>query len=137
MQHNMLVSVYVIPGGERDSLQAYDELELLLEEHPDLFLTVYRGMNRVDGQWVITIVGEKTCCTRYHEQIQRPLEHVQAKLISVPSESLAPIIERFLKRQAEMATTNTPFLVKHHPISKTQYKKKKFSKQGKRWKNNR
>ncbi len=131
MQHNMLVSVYIIPGGESDSLQAYDELELLLEKHQDLFLTVYRGMNRADGQWVITLVGEKTSCTRYHEQIQRTLEDVQAKLISVPPESLAPIIERFLKRQAEMAATKTPFLVKHHPMSKKHYSKKS-SKQEKR-----
>jgi hypothetical protein len=132
MQHNMLVSVYVIPGGESASVQAYDELELLLEKYPDLFLSIYRGMNRANGQWVITLIGEEASCARYQRQIQQPLEQVQAELISVPSESLAPLIKRFLKGQAEMAATKTPFLAKYTPMSKRDYSKQKKRRRKKR-----
>ena len=64
-------------------------------------------MNRADGQWVITLISEKTSWAHYQGQIQQPLEQVQAEPFTVPSERLAPIIERFLKRQAEMAMTKT------------------------------
>jgi len=125
MQQNMFINVYVIPGGEGAAGQAYDGLVTLLEEHEDLFLSVYRGINRANGSWVLTLIGEKTSCDHYLEQIQCPLESVQAQLISVPPESLTPLIESFLTSQAEMAAKKTTFLVKHHPMSKKHYRQKK------------
>jgi hypothetical protein len=35
--------VYLIPGGDPDSLVAYTGIETLLKEHEDLWLTAYRG----------------------------------------------------------------------------------------------
>ena len=133
MQHReMFIRVYLFPGEEEDSVRAYKTLEHLIDAHKDLFLTVYRGLNRADGRWSLVLIGDDTSCARYQEQIQRPLREARAEQISVPTERLAPLIERFLARQAEMIRTKQTFLTRHDPLAYKEAKKVERSKKRKK-----
>lgn len=131
-QKDMEVRVFLIPGGEEASLYAYEKLVKLLEAYEDLFLTVYRGPNTFDGKWSLVLIGEKTSLSRYQEQIQHPLSEVLAQPIIVPLESLTPLVERFLARQAEMLQNKETFVEKHYSLSKKHASEKKVVRKSKR-----
>ena len=134
---DMEIRVFFIPGGERASLVAYEKFVELLEVHDDLLLTVYRGPNKYDGTWSLVLIGEKTSFSRYQQQIENLLSEVQARRINVPPESLVPLVDRFLARQAEMLQTKETFVEKHYPLDKKRPAKKKASRQSKKGKKRR
>jgi hypothetical protein len=122
---NMKINVFLIPGGEAASLSAYEQLVKLLEVHEDLFLSVYRGPNKHDGKWSLVLIGDKTSLSRYQAPITDVLSQVQAQPINVPSEGLAPLVERYLTRQTQMLMNEQTFVEHHHPLGKKHYVKKK------------
>jgi hypothetical protein len=98
--------VYLIPGGDPDSLVAYTGIETLLKEHEDLWLTAYRGPHpRELRRWFLVLIGEKTSIARYSYHLERVLSQVQAQPFEVSLEEIAPYVERFLARQQEMLLT--------------------------------
>ncbi len=126
MQHiDIVVSVYLIPGGENASLVVYEHIVDLLQAHEDLTLTIYRLLNKPDGQWIVTLIGEREPFTRYQPQIQRILAEGQAEQVSVPRERLTPLIKRFLESRVTMAMNRTPFIEKHYLVEKKYYRGKR------------
>lgn len=125
MQIPLLIRVFSVPGGERDSSQVFQELALLLERHPDLSLSVFHGRNRVDGRWIITLIGEPASYARYQEQIEHSLLRVQAAHISVSAEGLAPLVKRSLERQVQMGALQKTSFQRHSPLRKTYATNKK------------
>ncbi len=110
------VFVYLIPGGEQESQQAYQRLAALCQTTPDMLFTVYRGINPRTRVWSLVLIGLQSTFEHYHEQIQAPLTAVNAQILIVPPERLRPFVQRFRATQAEMLMRRTPFLERHYPI---------------------
>src|SRR5579883_1893565 len=117
MQSNdIAVSVYLIPGGEGASIAIYEQLFDLLKRHEDLTLTVYRGRNKPDGQWIVALISEREPFARYQQQIQRILTEAHAESLAVPREHLVALMQRFFETRAAMAAARETFMTKHHPM---------------------
>lgn len=128
------IGVFLIPGGEKASLSAYEQLVKLFKAHEDLSLSVYRGPNKYDGQWSLVLIGEKTSLSQYREPIEHLLSEVQAQPIVVPSESLVPLLEEFLTSQVEMLLNNETFRERHVSPNKKRAKKGKVAHRSKKGK---
>lgn len=125
-QKDVEIRVFFIPGGEEASLFAYEKLVKFSKTHDDALLTVYRGFNPYDGAWALVLISEKTSFSRYQQHIEQTLSEVHGQQISVPPESLLPLIERFLARQVEMLQTKKTCVEKHYPLDNTYYPKEEF-----------
>jgi hypothetical protein len=128
------IRVFLIPGGEKASLSAYEQLVQLFKAHEDVSLSVYRGPNKHDGQWSLVLIGEKTSFSRYWESIKHPLSEVQAQPIIVPPESLIPLVEDFLVSQVEMHLHNETFMERHYSPHKKRAAKGKATRRSRKGK---
>jgi hypothetical protein len=131
-QKEIGIGVFLIPGGERASLSAYERLVKLFKAHEDLSLSVYRGPNKHDGQWLLVIIGEKISLSQYQKSIEHLLSEVQAQPIVVPSESLVPLVEEFLASQIEMFLSKKTFVEKHYVKNEKHAKKGKAARRSKK-----
>ncbi|GHO98653.1 hypothetical protein KSF_087010 [Reticulibacter mediterranei] len=130
--------VYLIPGGDPDSLVAYTGITTFMEEHKDLGLSVFRGPHPRDRQrWFLILVGEKTSMARYRHYLDRMLSQVQAQPFGVSLEEIAPYVEQFLARQREMLLTGQTFLERHTPLSPSRSHAKKKQQDRRHHKRNR
>ena len=134
---NMEIRVFLIPGGEAASRPVYEQFEELLEAHEDLALSIYHGPNKYDGKWHLVLIGEKTSLLHSQAPIQQLLSQAQAQPISVPPQSLAPLVEKFLERQIQMRLKKQTFFNRHHLLNKNYYAKKKKTRRSQRGKKSR
>ena len=125
--------VYLIPGGDPDSLVAYTGITTFMEEHKDLGLSVFRGPHPRDRQrWFLILVGEKTSMARYRHHLDRMLSQVQAQSFEVSLEEITPYVEQFLARQQEMLFTGQGYVEYHTPLKPSQSYNAKKKKQDRR-----
>jgi hypothetical protein len=77
---------------------------------------------------LLVLIGEKSAFSRYQKPMRQMLSDVNALPLVVPPESLAPFVERFLARQAEMLRKKETFIKKHYSLRQ----KHEGKKQGRR-----
>jgi hypothetical protein len=121
----LAVQAFRVPGGEGASLEAYERLVELQEQHEDLLISVYRGINQADGTWALVLMGELAVLSQYAEPIELILAVAQVEPIKLSLEEQLPLIEMYLEQRAAMWLNRQTIVKQHYPLSREQYTKQK------------